>query len=83
VRSPTFTIVNVYDTPRYPVYHFDFYRLKKAAELMEIGFDDYIRGDGVCFIEWADMFSEVFPGSTRRVTFTDTGSGQRSITIDH
>jgi tRNA threonylcarbamoyladenosine biosynthesis protein TsaE len=82
VRSPTFTIVNVYDTPRYPVYHFDFYRLKKAAELVEIGFGDYVQGDGVCFVEWADMFPEVLPSSCGTVTFTDNGDGRRSIVMD-
>jgi tRNA threonylcarbamoyladenosine biosynthesis protein TsaE len=82
VRSPTFTIVNVYDTPSYPVYHFDFYRLKKAEELVEIGFNDYIQGDGVCFIEWADMFPEVLPRFTRFARFSDSGNGQRSISIE-
>jgi tRNA threonylcarbamoyladenosine biosynthesis protein TsaE len=82
VRSPTFTIVNVYDTPVFPVYHFDFYRLKKAAELVEIGFSDYILGDGVCFVEWADMFQEILPTYTRFVRFSDNGSGGRSISMD-
>src|SRR5271169_5224280 len=58
VRSPSFTLVNIYETSCFPVYHFDFYRLKSAAELPEIGFQEYIRSDGVCLIEWADMFKE-------------------------
>jgi tRNA threonylcarbamoyladenosine biosynthesis protein TsaE len=81
VKSPSFTIVNVYETSVFPVYHFDFYRLKKAHELVEIGFDEYIQGDGVCFVEWADMFPEVMPAHTRHVRFTDQGMGRRFIEI--
>jgi|WetSurMetagenome_2_1015567.scaffolds.fasta_scaffold58577_4 tRNA threonylcarbamoyladenosine biosynthesis protein TsaE len=81
VRSPSFTIVNVYETPAFPVYHFDFYRLKKAQELIEIGFSEYIQGEGVCFIEWADLFPEVMPSHTRYINFIDKGNGQRLITM--
>ena len=81
VRSPTFTIVNIYDTPAYPIYHFDFYRLKKAEELIEIGFSEYIQGQGVCFIEWADLFPQALPQNTCQIRFFDTGNGQRSIEI--
>ena len=82
VRSPTFTLVNIYDTPAYPVYHFDFYRLKKAEELIEIGFHEYVQGDGVCFIEWADMFPEAIPSAVQQIRFTDMGNGQRLIMFD-
>lgn len=61
VSSPTFAIVNVYET-KYRVYHFDFYRIKKVAELYDIGFDDYLSdSDAITFIEWADLFPEVLP----------------------
>jgi tRNA threonylcarbamoyladenosine biosynthesis protein TsaE len=82
VKSPSFTIVNIYETPKYPVYHFDFYRLKKAQELVEIGFTEYIQGEGVCFIEWADMFPEVMPEDATSIRFTEKGNGRRIITID-
>ena len=79
VHSPSFSVLNIYDVPAFTVYHFDFYRLKKAAELVEIGFEEYARGDGVCCIEWADMFPEVIPRKARYVRFTDKGNGVRSI----
>jgi len=58
VRSPSFTLVNIYETTKCPVYHFDFYRLNDASELVEIGFDEYLYSDGVCLIEWVDIFLE-------------------------
>jgi tRNA threonylcarbamoyladenosine biosynthesis protein TsaE len=61
------------------VYHFDFYRLKKAEELVEIGFNEYLQGEGVCFIEWADLFPQVIPLSARQIRFVDKGNGQRLI----
>jgi tRNA threonylcarbamoyladenosine biosynthesis protein TsaE len=54
VLSPSFTILNEYVEGKYPVYHFDFYRLRSLAELAEIGFEEYLFGDGVCLVEWAD-----------------------------
>ncbi len=82
VRSPTFTIVNIYESPAMPIYHFDFFRLKKAGELVEIGFDDYIHGEGVSLIEWADLFPQSVPAAARSVRFFDIGNGQRSIVYE-
>lgn len=80
VRSPSFTLLNVYETPLFPVYHFDFYRLGDVSELIEIGFDDYLSGQGVCLIEWADMFSAQIPVEGQTViSFTDTGIDSRLI----
>ena len=81
VRSPTFSIVNIHDAPEFPLYHFDFYRLKKKEELLEIGFYEYITGDGVTVIEWADMFPDVLPENARRITFIDKGDNERHIMI--
>jgi tRNA threonylcarbamoyladenosine biosynthesis protein TsaE len=79
VRSPSFSILNIYETPALPVYHFDFYRLKKQAELVEIGFEEYLYGEGVCLIEWADMFPDVMPNSTTLIRFSDLGDSRRLI----
>jgi tRNA threonylcarbamoyladenosine biosynthesis protein TsaE len=81
IRSPSFSIINIYDALAFPIYHFDFYRLKKAAELIEIGFEDYVYGHGVCLIEWADMFPEVIPSGARFIRFTDKGNGERLMVI--
>jgi tRNA threonylcarbamoyladenosine biosynthesis protein TsaE len=82
VRSPSFTILNVYQTAPFPVYHFDFFRLKDRSELTEVGVDEYLGSAGVCLIEWADMFLEELPGeATTVVRFEDRGGTRRAISI--
>ena len=61
VSSPTFTIVQSYEEGRLPFYHFDVYRIGDAEEMDEIGYEDYIYGDGVSLIEWADLIEEILP----------------------
>ena len=61
VSSPTFTIVQIYEEGRLPFYHFDVYRISDISEMDEIGYEDYIYGDGVSLIEWADLTPEVLP----------------------
>ena len=61
VNSPTFTIVQIYEDGRIPFYHFDVYRIGDPEEMDEIGFDEYIMGEGVCLIEWAELISEILP----------------------
>ena len=61
VVSPTFTIVTEYDSSAGSIYHFDFYRLQSTRELREIGFDEYLNGEGICVIEWADRVQEFLP----------------------
>lgn len=61
VSSPTFTIVQVYEEGRLPFYHFDVYRIGDVEEMDEIGYEDYIYGDGVSLIEWANLIKEILP----------------------
>lgn len=61
VNSPTFTILQIYEEGRIPLYHFDVYRIEEPEEMEEIGFDEYIDGDGVCLIEWAGRIEELLP----------------------
>ena len=61
ICSPTFTIVQEYEAGRLPFYHFDVYRIADPEEMYEIGFDDYIEGDGVCLIEWANLIEDILP----------------------
>ena len=61
ISSPTFTIVQVYEEGRLPFYHFDVYRISDPEEMYEIGFEEYIEGEGVCFIEWANLIEELLP----------------------
>ena len=61
VNSPTFTILQIYEEGRLPLYHFDVYRIEDPEEMEEIGLDEYIDGDGVCLIEWAGRIEELLP----------------------
>jgi|WetSurMetagenome_2_1015567.scaffolds.fasta_scaffold00509_2 tRNA threonylcarbamoyladenosine biosynthesis protein TsaE len=82
VRSPTFSIVNIHEAPDFPVYHFDFYRIKNREDLTEIGFYEYSRSDGVVLVEWADLFPDVLPETTRNIRFVDKGNDERKIEIE-
>lgn len=61
VTSPTFGLVHEYVGGRFPVFHFDFYRIESEEELIEIGWDEYLDRGGVVVVEWADRFEEAFP----------------------
>lgn len=67
VVSPTFTIVQEYEDGRIPFYHFDVYRIGDVEEMDEIGYEDYIHGDGVCLIEWANLIEEILPEKRTRI----------------
>ena len=85
ICSPTFTIVQVYDTGRLPFYHFDVYRIGDIEEMDEIGYEDYIYGDGVSLIEWANLIEDILPESYTRVTIEknlEKGFDYRKITIE-
>lgn len=84
VTSPTFTIVNEYDDGRLPFYHFDVYRIEDPHEMEEIGFEEYLEGDGITFIEWANMIKEIVPDECIWVTIEkdlDRGFDYRRIEI--
>lgn len=84
VNSPTFTIVQEYESGRIPFYHFDVYRIGDPEEMDEIGFDDYIYGDGLCLIEWADLIEEILPEKRVAIRIEknlEKGFDYRRITI--
>ncbi len=60
ITSPTFALINEYEG-KYPVYHFDVYRLEAVDDLFDLGFDDYFFGNGVCIIEWAEKIEKLLP----------------------
>jgi tRNA threonylcarbamoyladenosine biosynthesis protein TsaE len=65
VTSPTFTLVHEYLDGRLPVFHFDFYRMESAAEVIGIGWDEFLSEPGVIIVEWANMFPDLLPPGTR------------------
>lgn len=69
VSSPTFTLVHEYLGGRLPAFHFDFYRLETAGEVIGIGWDDYLDAGGIVIVEWADRFPELLPENTRWFDF--------------
>lgn len=84
VSSPTFTIVQEYDEGRLPLYHFDVYRIADVEEMEEIGFEDYLFGDGVCLIEWAKFVEEELPESCTWIYIEkdlEKGFDYRKITV--
>lgn len=62
VNSPTFTIVHEYNG-RMPFYHFDVYRISDVEEMYDIGFEEYLEGEGVCLIEWAELIKDILPNN--------------------
>lgn len=84
VTSPTFTILQIYEEGRLPFYHFDVYRIGDVEEMDEIGYEDYISADGVCFIEWANLIEEILPKERCEILIekeTKKGFDYRRITI--
>ncbi|MDE7324149.1 MAG: tRNA (adenosine(37)-N6)-threonylcarbamoyltransferase complex ATPase subunit type 1 TsaE [Lachnospiraceae bacterium] len=85
VNSPTFTIVQIYEAGRMPLYHFDVYRIGDVEEMYEIGYEDYFFGDGVCIIEWAELIAELIPFDAKSITIEknlEKGCDYRKITIE-
>ena len=78
ITSPTFAIVNEY-TAAVPVYHFDFYRIKKLEEVYDMGYEDYFYSGALCFIEWPELIEELLPEDAVRVTISEERDGTRSI----
>ncbi len=85
VNSPTFTILQVYDEGRIPFYHFDVYRIGDISEMDEIGYEDYFYGQGLCFIEWANLIEEILPEKYMEITIEKDlrkGTDYRRITLE-
>ena len=85
VNSPTFTIVQVYEGGRLPFYHFDVYRIGDVEEMDEVGFDEYVMGEGVSLIEWANLIEEILPERRTEIIIEkdlQEGFEYRRITIE-
>ncbi|MDF2673798.1 MAG: tsaE [Clostridiales bacterium] len=81
ITSPTFIIVNQYEG-RIPLYHFDVYRINDIDEMYEIGFEEYLYGDGACIIEWGKIVEELLPEYTIKIDINKIDDNTREIVID-
>lgn len=80
VTSPTFTLVHEYVDGRLPVFHFDFYRMESAAEVIGIGWDEFLTEPGIIIVEWADMFPDLLPPHTRWFHLEAQPDSSRTVT---
>jgi tRNA threonylcarbamoyladenosine biosynthesis protein TsaE len=81
VASPTFAIMNEYPG-EVPVHHFDFYRLATVGEIAELGFEEYLEGDGICVVEWSERLEGLLPDEHLIVTMEYSGDEQRRLTLE-
>lgn len=85
VNSPTFTILQIYEGGRCPLYHFDVYRIGDISEMEEIGYEDCFYGEGVSLVEWGDLIEEILPEQYTKVTIlrdAEKGFDYRKIKIE-
>jgi len=84
VNSPTFTILQVYEDGRLPLYHFDVYRIEDPEEMYEVGCEEYFTAGGVCLVEWAELIREMIPEEAVQITIEKDltkGFDYRRITV--
>ena len=84
ITSPTFAIINEYTSSTQggvPIYHFDFYRIKKLEEVYDMGYEDYFYCGALCFIEWPELIEELLPDDAVRVSITEQSDGSRLVTF--
>ncbi len=84
INSPTFTIVQVYEEGRIPFYHFDVYRIGDVEEMYEVGYEEYVYGEGLTMIEWANLIEDILPPRRKEIQIEkdlERGFDYRKITI--
>lgn len=83
VNSPTFTLVNEYEAADgMPVWHFDFYRIERPEEALDIGLEEYLYGDGLCLIEWPENIEPLLPEDCLKVYLEVVGADQRRLSFE-
>lgn len=81
VTSPTFSYLHIY-SGKVPIYHFDLYRLRNAKEFCALGFQEYLEGDGVCCIEWAERIKDLLPPHTFHICLEHEKEERRKIYLN-
>ena len=76
INSPTFAIVNEYeDREQRTIFHFDFYRIKSLEEVYNMGYEEYVYSDAICFMEWPELIEELLPEETTKVYIEENSEG--------
>lgn len=83
LKSPTFNYVLEYFSGRLPLYHFDVYRLSEPEEIYEVGYEDYLNGDGVILVEWANLIESELPKEYIEIKFEYSGDDTRSVSLEY
>jgi len=82
ITSPTFAIVNEYTAgDGSSIFHFDFYRIKKLEEVLDIGYEDYVYSGALCLMEWPELIEDILPEDAVKVKITDLGDDRRRLEI--
>ena len=82
INSPTFSIVNEYETEDGQIiYHFDCFRINKIQEALDLGAEEYLYSGNLCFIEWAENITPLLPDSIKTVEIIEVENGERTLTI--
>ncbi len=81
ITSPTFTLIHEYNGSL-PMYHMDLYRMKNLTEVLELGVEEYLYGDGVCLIEWPEKLEDIYPDDAYEVQINHCGASRREINIE-
>lgn len=79
--SPTFSIVNEYNSPEGPVFHFDFYRIKSEHEALDLGYEEYFYSGNYCFVEWPELIPSLLPEEVLSINITVSPTGTRMINL--
>lgn len=81
VNSPTYVYLNIYEGTK-TIYHFDLYRLGEREEFLGMGFDEYLHGNGICCIEWAECIKDLLPKNTLSINIQHQGEYRRALTLE-
>lgn len=82
LSSPTFSIINEYQGKDCLVYHFDFYRMRNEAEILDLGLEEYFESNAYCFVEWPERLGALMPDKYFKVSITHSGNDSRIIEFE-